>query len=236
MGLHSVPQLVDALHRRVGGGVEADGVFGADNVVVDGAGDAHHGYAAFAELLGTPEGAVAADGHDAVQPQQLAHTGGLGLALRRAELLAAGGIENGAAAVDDAADAAGIHAVKIPVDEAGPAPADANALDAPVQSRAHHGPHRRVHARRVAAAGQHADSFHCTFCHKCFPPIEYQNVPNIPYIILRHCSTILPRMQQEVFPERLTDREARMVRQIGTRPAPPRPADGAFCPPLRHSR
>ena len=166
MGLHGVPQLVDALHRRVGGGVEADGVFGADNVVVDGAGDAHHGYAAFAELLGSPEGAVAADGHDAVQPQQLAHAGGLGLALRRAELLAAGGIENGAAAVDDAADAAGIHAVKIPVDEAGPAPADADALDAPIQSRAHHGPHRRIHARCVAAAGQHADSFHCAFCHK----------------------------------------------------------------------
>ena len=58
------------------------------------------------------EGAVAADGHDAVQSQQLAHRRSLGLSLRRAELLAAGGVENGAAAVDDAADAAGIHADK----------------------------------------------------------------------------------------------------------------------------
>ena len=163
VGLHGVPQTVNALHGGIGGGIEADGIVGADDVVVDGTRHAHHGHAESGQILRPPEGAVAADGHDAVQPQQLAGVGGLLLSLRRAELVAAGGVENGAAPVDDAADAAGIHGTDIPGDKARPAPADAHALDAVLHCRPHHRTDGGVHAGGVAAAGQHADAFHCTF-------------------------------------------------------------------------
>ena len=78
VGLHGVPQLVDALDGGVAGGVKADGVVGAADVVVDGGRDAHHpemsipGPRPDGTGPAPPEGAVAADGHDAVQPQQLA--------------------------------------------------------------------------------------------------------------------------------------------------------------------
>ena len=163
MGLHGVPQLVDALHRRVGGGVEADGIVGADDIVVDGAGNTHHGDAPLAQILGAPEGAVAADGHDAVQSQQLAGIIGLLLPCLGAELLAAGGIQDGAAPVDDAADAGAVHLHEVAVDEALPAAADAHHLDAPAQGAAHHGADGGVHTRRVAAGGQDTDAFYCVF-------------------------------------------------------------------------
>lgn len=79
MGLHGVPQLVDALHGRVAGGVKADGVVGAADVVVDGGRNAHHlkvsvpaGGSLPAQCQSTPEGTVAADGHNSIQSQQLA--------------------------------------------------------------------------------------------------------------------------------------------------------------------
>ena len=166
VGLHGVPQLIHTLDGRVAGGVKADGIVGAADVVVDGGGDAHHlkGLPLLGQLAGQgqgpPEGAVAADGHDALQPQQLAGGDGLLPALRRHKLLAAGGIQHGAALVDNMADAVAVHADKVVVDETVPAPADADALNAPVHRRAHHCPHRRVHAGGVAAAGQYADPFH----------------------------------------------------------------------------
>ena len=163
MGLHGVTQLVDALHGGVGGGVKADGIVGADDIVVDGAGDAHHGDAPLAEILRAPEGAVPADGHDAVQSQQLAGFIGLLLALLGAELLAAGGVQHGTAPVDDTADAGAVHLHEVAVDEALPAPADAHHLDAPAQGAAHHGADGGVHTRRVAAGGQYTNAFHCVF-------------------------------------------------------------------------
>ena len=163
VGLHGVPKAVNALHGRVGSGIEADGIVGADNVLVNGAGDTHHRDAALAQLLGAAKGAVAADGHHAVQPQKLAGIHGPLLARLGAELLAAGGIEHSAAAVDDAADAGGIHGHNVSVNKPAPAPTDTHALDAPSQGRADHGPDAGIHARSIAAAGEDADAFHCVF-------------------------------------------------------------------------
>ena len=69
--LHGVPQLVDALDGSVAGSVKADGVVGAADVVVDGGRDPYHRDAHPGQLQRAPEGAVAADGHDAIQTQQL---------------------------------------------------------------------------------------------------------------------------------------------------------------------
>jgi trk system potassium uptake protein TrkA len=60
---------------------------------------------------------------------------------------------------EDVAHADARELDKIAVDETLPASADAHALDAVCDSGTDDGAHRRVHARRVAAAGQHADSF-----------------------------------------------------------------------------
>ena len=188
VGLHGVPQPVDAFHRRVGGGIKADGVIGADDVVVDGAGDANHRDAELGQILRAPERTVAADGHQTVQPQQLAGVGRLLLALPGAELVAPGAVQDGAAPVDDAADAGVVHLHKVPGDQTGIAPADAHALDAPGQGAAHHRADAGVHARRVAAAGQYADTLDC-IVHKTstsFPSGGAARRPASPYLILYH--------------------------------------------------
>ena len=163
VGLHGVPQPVNALHRGVGGSIESDGVIGANNVVINGTGNAHHRNAPFAQILGAPEGAVAADGHNAVQSQQLAGIGGFLLPLLCAELLAAGRVQYGAAAVDDAADAGAVHLHKVTVDQSLPATADPHHLNAAAQGAAHHGTDGGVHSRRVTAGGQYTDAFYCVF-------------------------------------------------------------------------
>ncbi len=48
MRLHGVPQAVDTLHGGIGCGIKADGILGADNILINGAGNAHHGDAMLA--------------------------------------------------------------------------------------------------------------------------------------------------------------------------------------------
>ena len=163
MGLHGVAELVHALHGGVGSGVEADGIIGAVDVVVNSAGDAHHGYAEFGQILRAAERAVAADRHQTLQTDELAGGVCLLLPLLRAEFVTTGGIEHGAAAVDDAADAGVVHLHDVAGNKTLPAAADAHALNAPCVGTAYHGADAGVHARRVAAAGQHTDAFHCVF-------------------------------------------------------------------------
>ncbi len=122
VGLHGVPQTVNALHGGIGGGVEADGIVGADDVVVDGAGHAHHGYAESGQILRPRKVPSPPMATMPSSPSSLQVLAAFFCPSRRAELLAAGGIENGAAPVDDAADAAGIHGTDIPGDKARPAP------------------------------------------------------------------------------------------------------------------
>ena len=155
--------MVDALDGGVAGGVKADGIVRAADVVVDGGGNAHHlqPHPRICRLPGQgqrpPEGAVAADGHDAVQPQQLAGPDGFLPARLIHELLAAGRIEDGAAPVDDVADTAAVQPDKVTGDQPAPPPADTDTLNPPANRRADHSPNCRIHARRIAAAGQHTD-------------------------------------------------------------------------------
>ena len=57
------------------------------------------------------------------------------------------------------ADAGAVHADKVAVDKAVPAPADADALDAHSNGGPNHCPDGGIHARGISAAGQHADPF-----------------------------------------------------------------------------
>ena len=72
MGLHGVPQLVNARNGGIAGSVKADGIVGAANIVVDGGGDTNNtkGLSLLsrlaAESQSTSESAVTANGHNTV--------------------------------------------------------------------------------------------------------------------------------------------------------------------------
>ena len=68
MGLHGIAQFVDAFDGCIAGGVESNGIIGAANIVVDGAGDAHNGNAKAAQFQRAAKSSVTADGHDTIQP------------------------------------------------------------------------------------------------------------------------------------------------------------------------
>ena len=183
MALHRVAELVDALDGGVAGGIKADGIVRAAHVVVDRRGNADHRNAHARELQRAAERAVAADGDDRVDAEQLAHRDSLFASLDRHELVTARRIQDRAALREDMADVDALELHKIAGDQAVIAATDADALDAEVLSRAHDGADSRVHAGSVAAAGEYADSFHCrchmyhSFIYDSFPYGSRQPVP-----------------------------------------------------------
>ena len=164
VGLHGIAQLVDALDGGICRGIVADAVVGAADVVINGCGHAHHGDPVAGQGQRAAEGAVAADGDDAVKAQQLAGGHRLALAFLCAEFLASGGIEHGTAAGDDVRNAVLLQPDDIAADQAVPAAPDTDALDPAVIGAADNSTDRCIHAGSVAAGGQHADSFYC-ICH-----------------------------------------------------------------------
>ena len=109
---------------------------------------------------GAAEGSVAAYGDHSVQTQELAGVCGLLLTGLRHELLAAGSIEDGAAAIDDVADAGVIHHKDIAVDQSIPAPTDSDTIDPAIACSSNNSTDCRVHSGSVAATGQNTDAFH----------------------------------------------------------------------------
>ena len=163
MGLHRITQAVNAGDGRIGRGIEADAIAGAGDVIVDRRRDADDIDAEFRQRPGPAERPVAADGDNAVQPEEFAVVVRLLLPRRGTEFLTAGRIEHRAAPVDDMGDGHRVHPLDIPVDEAAPAPPDADALDPPIHAGADDGADCRIHPRRIAAAGQNADPFDFLF-------------------------------------------------------------------------
>ncbi len=163
-------QLVD----RLGGGgdraVEAEGDQRAGHVVVDGLRHADHRQALGPEIVGDPEAAVAADGHERVEAARAeggdevigaVHLGHRAVRLRGgpAEGIAAvGGPEDGAAEVGDAADGGGVegHDAVVAQQPAEPA-TDPVALPAALVRGQHDGPDDGVEPRGVAAARGNCD-------------------------------------------------------------------------------
>ena len=160
VGLHGVPQLIDALNGGVGGGIEADAVVGAGDIVVDGTGNADDVDAVLAQRLSAPEGAVAADGNDAVQSQELAGGHRPALAFLGHKFLTAGSVQNGTAPIDRMGNALFIQTNDIAGDETVPAPADTVAFQSVIQRSTDDRTDTRVHARRVSAGSQHTDSLY----------------------------------------------------------------------------
>ena len=162
-----VADLVDAVDDGVERRIVADGRIGAVEIVVDRAGKADHRHVVFAgEIFGAGKRAVAADHDQGVDMVVVQHFKGLGAAFRRPEFLAAGGLENRAAPLDDIADRFAGKFLDFAVDQAFIAPVDTVHFpaceDGGTRDRADGG----IHSRRIAAGSQDADGmdFFHRFC------------------------------------------------------------------------
>src|SRR5215207_1530251 len=150
-------EAVDRRHRDVDRGVEAEGVVGGREVVVDRLGNAHHVDAALEELRGGPQSVLAADRDQAVDSVVLQV---LGDPLRTAilfERIGPRGAEDRPAARQDAADLGDAELPAVPLERSPPAVPVADEL---VAILLHSLPHDRsdhgVQPRAVAASGENA--------------------------------------------------------------------------------
>ena len=142
------------------GGVEAEGVVGGVEVVVHGLGDADDLEAGVGEALRGCQGPFAADGDDGVDAEAV-HVGldDLGAAAVF-ERVGAGGAQDGAALLGDAADHGAGDVDDVAFDHAAPAVQEAHEFvavdgDALEDGAADHG----VQSRAVPAAGENSN-FH----------------------------------------------------------------------------
>ena len=203
--LHGVAQLVDALDRSVARSVEADGVVGADDIVVDGARHADARNALARKRLRAAERTVAAAADQAVDAQILAGVGRLLETLLGHHFLAAGGVQHGAALADDAVNAARAHLDNIAVDQTAIAAADAENGNVVCRRASNDRADECVHTRRIAAACKYANSANLLF-HKRKPPsvcfelfgrrcsVAVSSCPL--YIFLKHPA--LPRLMLQI--------------------------------------
>ena len=158
-------QPVDRLHRDVDRGVEAEGVVGRAEVVVDGLGHADDLDAVVVQLAGHAERVLAADrdqGVDAEAGQVRLDLLQAGLAVQRGLLrqrIGPRGAEDRAAAGQDAAHGRHVERLRVGLERSAPAVAEAHELRAVIERA---GPHDRADDRvqpgAVAASGQDSDS------------------------------------------------------------------------------
>ena len=161
--LHGVAQLIDTLDSGVARGIEADGVVGAHDVVVDGARHADARNALARKRLCAAERTVAAAADEAVDAQILAGVGRLLETLLGHHFLAACGVQHGAALADDAVNAARAHLDDVTVDQAAVAAADAEDGNIICRRASNDRTDECVHARCVAAACKYANSSNLLF-------------------------------------------------------------------------
>ena len=163
MALGGVAQLVDHFQSGVHGCIIADGVLGAGDIVVDGAGQTDHRDAAVCQLAGTTVGTVAADDDQCINAQFAALGRALILTFLGLELQAAGRVKDRAAGLNDVGDTAQIHFKAFAVQQTIVAALNADHPIALVQTCTHHRTNCGIHAGGVAAAGQHTDRFDLLF-------------------------------------------------------------------------
>ena len=156
-----VADAIDRLQGRVHGGVEADREVGAVDVVVDRSRHAGDRDA----VLGGEEGRAverpfAADDDQRLDAGAAQHGRGACPAPGLVELRRARGAEDRATALDDVGDPGAREGEELAHEQPGIAAPDAHHLQRAAEGVAHHRADRRVHARRVAAAGHEPDPAH----------------------------------------------------------------------------
>ena len=168
VGLHGIPQLVDAVDGGVAGGVKADGIVRAAQIVVNGSRDPDHRDAEPRQFQCPAERSVTANGNYAVQAKHFAGHDGPLPSLFGHEIFTAGGIQDRPSAGQDMSHTGAVQFHKIGVNQPLPASSDPDAFNSAGQRRTHNRPHRGVHSRGVTAAGQYTDSFDIHVCSSCF--------------------------------------------------------------------
>ena len=163
MALGGIAQLVDHLQSGVHSGIVTDGVVGAGNIVVDGAGQADHRDAAVCQLTGTTVRAVTTNDDQSIDAELTALCSALILTLFSLELQAAGSIQDGTTCRDDVRDTAQVHLKALAVQQAVVATLNADHTETLVQAGTNHGANRGVHARSVTATGQNANRLDLLF-------------------------------------------------------------------------
>src|SRR5690606_26959882 len=119
------------------------------------------------ERQGAPEAAVPAYHHQAVYPPAPEDLGRLRPSLRLVELLRPGSAEDRPTALDDVRHAAGLQLLDVVLYQALETAEDARDQHAVVDGRPDDGAYGRVHARRVAAAGEYGHVLHeRPVCHR----------------------------------------------------------------------
>jgi len=157
VGAGGVFNFIDELHDGVGGGVEADADVGVGDVVVDGAGKADDADAEFVEFLGASEGAVAADDDEGVDAVGGEDVGGAAAAFFVVKSFAAGGLEDGAAFFEDAAEGAGVEFDVVFIEDALVAVVESEDADVLAMGGFGGGADGGVHSGRIAAGGEDAE-------------------------------------------------------------------------------
>ena len=156
--LAGIAQLVDELDDGVHRGIEADGVVGGGDVVINSAGDTYAGNAVSGQVGSASEGAVAAQRHDAVDAEAMAGVYRLLHALLGLELGAAVGIKYRAALVDDVGNVAHAEGLYISVDKSRVSAINSHDLNATRERGTGNGSDSGVHSGCIAAGGKYAYS------------------------------------------------------------------------------
>ena len=155
-GVQAVDRVDGDLHR----GPESEGDVGAREVVVDRLRDADHREGVvLVELVGDPEGVLAADRHEGVDPEILCRGKHLLRAAVTAVRIGAAAAEHRSAQGQNAADPVLIQRNHVPLEQPPPAVADPDVFMV-VSSDAgtDHAPDHGVEAGAVASAGEDSNS------------------------------------------------------------------------------
>ena len=158
MGVGGIADLVDRFNGGIDCGIEADGKVGSGDVLIDGARQADTGDIEFgAQLMGAAKGAVTADDDEAIDTELFQVGVCLFAAFMFEEFLAAGGLEDGAAALDDIGHASGVHGDDIVLDHSAITAHDAKYLHSIIYSGTNNGTDGGIHSRSIAAGSEYAN-------------------------------------------------------------------------------
>ena len=193
-----VADLVDRFRGGADGTGEANADVGAREIVVDRPRTSDDpAFPEASELAASAECAVAADGYQVVDLMSLEHVGREPEAFLGPESLAAAGVQDRTAAMDDARHAAQVHLVivaverivKIFVQEPLVAAPDADDVIAERKRSAHHRADTGIHARGIPAASEYADT------HRMYPPAAHSVA-----IGSATCSVLVEAVEQDPGP------------------------------------
>src|SRR6266545_518650 len=159
--VRSVADFVDGIDGRIDGGVEAECEIGAEQIVVDGTRNADELAAPdFRQIHSAAKRAVAADEHERVHAELLQIVRGFLLPFQCKERGSPRCLQDGAAALDNVRDGAGLHLDEFLMEDSLVTTLEAQHANAVSERDAGDRANGGVHSGCVTTAGYQAKSFH----------------------------------------------------------------------------